>query len=149
MYRHVGRPVGAQHDAAAHHAADGALPIALAALSGARGAFYATAGRRARSLEEAAHEVRAPFPRGDPAGWAEETVEAFWARLGEATPGLAEAWAAGSRHEQDKGELCPVMREEKEKKLGWVSGTHLEHLECSWQPHIQGRGAKKRTQRAG
>ena len=25
----------------------------------------------------------------------------------------------------------------------------LEHLECSWQPHIQGRGAKKRTQRAG
>ena len=26
---------------------------------------------------------------------------------------------------------------------------HLEHLECSRQPHIQGRGAKKRTQRAG
>ena len=26
---------------------------------------------------------------------------------------------------------------------------HLEHLECSHQPHIQGRGAKKRTQRAG
>ena len=26
---------------------------------------------------------------------------------------------------------------------------YLEHLECSWQPHIQGRGAKKRTQRAG
>ena len=78
---------------------------ALAALSGARGAFYATAGRRARSLEEAAHEVRAPFPRGDPAGWGEETVEAFWARLGEATPGLVEAWAAGSRHEQVKGEL--------------------------------------------
>ena len=25
----------------------------------------------------------------------------------------------------------------------------LEHLECSRQPHIQGRGAKKRTQRAG
>ena len=25
----------------------------------------------------------------------------------------------------------------------------LEHLECSWQPHIQGQGAKKRTQRAG
>ena len=25
----------------------------------------------------------------------------------------------------------------------------LEHLECSWQPHIQGRGAKKHTQRAG
>jgi len=25
----------------------------------------------------------------------------------------------------------------------------LEHLECSYQPHIQGRGAKKRTQRAG
>ena len=26
---------------------------------------------------------------------------------------------------------------------------HLEHLECSHQPHTQGRGAKKRTQRAG
>ena len=26
---------------------------------------------------------------------------------------------------------------------------HLEHLECGDQPHIQGRGAKKRTQRAG
>ena len=26
---------------------------------------------------------------------------------------------------------------------------HLEHLECSHQPHIQGRGAKKHTQRAG
>ena len=25
----------------------------------------------------------------------------------------------------------------------------LEHLECSQQPHIQGRGAQKRTQRAG
>ena len=25
----------------------------------------------------------------------------------------------------------------------------LEHLECSHQPHIQGRGAQKRTQRAG
>ena len=24
---------------------------------------------------------------------------------------------------------------------------HLEHLECSHQPHIQGRGAQKRTQR--
>ena len=28
-------------------------------------------------------------------------------------------------------------------------GRSLEHLECSWQPHIQGRGAKERTQRAG
>ena len=27
--------------------------------------------------------------------------------------------------------------------------SYLEHLECSHQPHIQGRGAKKRTQRAG
>jgi len=25
----------------------------------------------------------------------------------------------------------------------------LEHLECSHQPHIQGRGAEERTQRAG
>ena len=28
-------------------------------------------------------------------------------------------------------------------------GLNLEHLECSHQPHIQGRGAEKRTQRAG
>ena len=26
---------------------------------------------------------------------------------------------------------------------------HLEHLECDYQPHMRGRGAKKRTQRAG
>ena len=33
----------------------------------------------------------------------------------------------------------------------WHSHSHLvlEHLECSRQPHIQGRGAEKRTQRAG
>jgi len=31
----------------------------------------------------------------------------------------------------------------------YVSIAHLEHLECSYQPHIQGRGAQKRTQRAG
>jgi len=30
-----------------------------------------------------------------------------------------------------------------------VCAPHLEHLECGHQPHIQGRGAKKRTQRAG
>ena len=30
-----------------------------------------------------------------------------------------------------------------------VASTHLEHLECSHLPHTQGRGAKKRTQRAG
>ena len=33
--------------------------------------------------------------------------------------------------------LCPVC------------AASLEHLECSHQPHIQGRGAQKRTQRAG
>ena len=32
---------------------------------------------------------------------------------------------------------------------GAESTEHLEHLECDYQPHIQGRGAKKRTQRAG
>ena len=26
---------------------------------------------------------------------------------------------------------------------------HLEHLECGQQPHVQDRGAKKRTQLAG
>jgi len=32
---------------------------------------------------------------------------------------------------------------------GRAARGHLEHLECSHQPHIQGWGAKKRTQRAG
>ena len=44
----------------------------------------------------------------------------------------------------------PAMAEE----LSWLENSqcseeHLEHLECSRQPHIQGRGAQKRTQRAG
>ena len=26
---------------------------------------------------------------------------------------------------------------------------NLEHLECDYQPHMRGRGAQKRTQRAG
>ena len=37
----------------------------------------------------------------------------------------------------------------RDSQLHWRSHSHLEHLECSRQPHIQGRGAKKRTQRAG
>ena len=39
----------------------------------------------------------------------------------------------------------------KSKRMNFPSTgylPHLEHLECSWQPHTQGRGAKKRSQRA-
>ena len=36
-----------------------------------------------------------------------------------------------------------------EGELARVNKVHLEHLECNYQPHIQGRGAQKRTQRAG
>ena len=36
------------------------------------------------------------------------------------------------------------------EQCSWQPHTQLlEHLECSHQPHIQGRGAEKRTQRAG
>ena len=49
--------------------------------------------------------------------------------------------------------LSCIAHAAKSKKwypLAAVSAAkHLEHLECSHQPHIQGRGAKKRTQRAG
>ena len=41
-------------------------------------------------------------------------------------------------------------RRQKWKKSSYLSKRkeHVEHLECSRQHHIQGRGAKKRTQRA-
>ena len=35
------------------------------------------------------------------------------------------------------------------RSSSYATYEHLEHLECSRQPHIQGRGAEKRTQRAG
>ena len=97
----------ALHDVAAHHAADGALPITLAALEGVTGgeaaadAFYSPSGSRARSLEDAAMRLDArQLRRGDPAAWGNETVEAFWQRLVEATPGLGDAWSAAAREGQ-------------------------------------------------
>ena len=98
---------GPLHDVAAHHAADGALPITLAALEGvtdgeaAADAFYSPSGSRARSLEDAAMRLDArQLRRGDPAAWGNETVEAFWQRLVEATPGLGDAWSAAAREGQ-------------------------------------------------
>jgi hypothetical protein len=52
------------HEAAAHHAADGALPITLAALGDVSG-FYTSGGKRARSLEEAAKLVDAKVHHHD------------------------------------------------------------------------------------
>ena len=48
----------------------------------------------------------------------------------------------------------PQARLVAARELVRVSGVpgcclDLEHLECSRQPHTQGRGAEKRTQRAG
>ena len=39
--------------------------------------------------------------------------------------------------------------EERRPTMTGLATRYLEHLECSYQPHIQGQGAKKRTQRAG
>jgi hypothetical protein len=94
----------ALHDAAAHHAADGALPISLAALEATPGSFYSPTESRAASLADAATRFDArQLGRRDPVGWDDATVEAFWRRVEEATPGLAEAW--GSPWErQDRGD---------------------------------------------
>ena len=84
----------------AHHAADGALPIALAALDSTAAAFYSPGGGKARSLADAAMRLEpAQIRRGDPAGFDDATVEAFWERLVEATPGLADAWGRGVKEE--------------------------------------------------
>ena len=45
--------------------------------------------------------------------------------------------------------VYPLARPRARRRRRWWRCVHLEHLECSHQPHIQGRGAKKRTQRAG
>lgn len=82
----------ALHDAAASHAADGALPLVRAALEGPDGSFYAPAPRPARLADAA---VQLEGVRGDPMAWDGESVEAFWQRLEEATPGLREAWEGG------------------------------------------------------
>ena len=64
-------------------------------------------------------------------------------------------WVGGAgataRHGEGVGRITHTGQREK-KCLGRTTGSptsNLEHLECSRQPHIQGRGAEKRTQRAG
>ena len=91
----------ALHDAAAHHAADGALPIVLATLDETAAAFYSpAAGGRANSLADAAMRLEPNrLRRGDPAAFPEKIVESFWQRLVEATPGLADAWDASKKDE--------------------------------------------------
>ena len=128
----------ALHDRAAHHAADGALPLARAALDGADGAIYAHTGGRAGSLSDATARLEPPrdAARGrrrdtralsgagrtlsmdDPAAWPEAVVEAFWARLAEATPGLDEAWdrwtaMAGGEQEEAEDEAEEEAEEER------------------------------------
>lgn len=76
------------------------MPIALAALDSAAAAFYSPGGGKARSLADAAMWLEpAQIRRGDPAGFDDATVEAFWERLVEATPGLADAWGRGVKEE--------------------------------------------------
>ena len=90
----------ALHDAAAHHAADGALPIVLATLDETSAAFYSPAGGRANSLADAAMRLEPNrLRRGDPAAFPEKIVESFWQRLVEATPGLGDAWDASKKDE--------------------------------------------------
>ena len=86
------RDTKAFHDRAAVHAADGALPLALAALSCRPNEMFDGEGLRATSLSAAAR-ARAPSPReGEPLSWAESEVERLWAKVERAT-GLA--WGKG------------------------------------------------------
>lgn len=88
----------ALHNQAGSHAADGALPLALAALAGEAGDFFAGHGVRARSVAEAAW--RQGSTRGDPMSWDVNAVDAFWRRLVQAIPGVAEVWAVSQRTEK-------------------------------------------------
>lgn len=65
------------HDRAGHHAADGALPMTLASLIGARNDFFCTEGNRASSLEQAAFKIR-PEGSSEPMLWDERVCDLFW-----------------------------------------------------------------------
>eukprot|EP00928_Gymnodinium_smaydae_P024980 TRINITY_DN20049_c0_g2_i3.p1 TRINITY_DN20049_c0_g2~~TRINITY_DN20049_c0_g2_i3.p1 ORF type:complete len:428 (+),score=41.57 TRINITY_DN20049_c0_g2_i3:178-1284(+) len=64
------------HDLAAHHAADGALPMVLACLLGQADDFFEGGGRNASSLSEAAFRIRPD--RRDPMCWPKHINDAFW-----------------------------------------------------------------------
>jgi len=71
------------HDRAAHHAADGALAMALASLEGAENDLIVGNGRNARSLAEAAVRIRPG--RDDPMSWPKKVNDLFWEKATEMT----------------------------------------------------------------
>ena len=67
-------------------------------------------------------------------------------------------WATGASFSVLSLALCSMSQYSccADRRAGCVVASrnsslerYLEHLECSYQPHIQGRGAEERTQRAG
>ena len=65
-------------------------------------------------------------------------------------PHLRSVWPMGRRERLIiEGSMHVCIRVKNSQALSTYSYLPLEHLECSHQPYIQGRGAKKRTQRAG
>lgn len=65
------------HDQAGHHAADGALPMTLAGLTGERNDFFCTNGNRSGSLAEAAFKT--PLRgRDEPMLWDTSVCDKFW-----------------------------------------------------------------------
>jgi len=82
LHRRGIKDTKAFHDAAAVHAADAALPMALAALEGHADALYVGDGPSATSLEAAAHRAGhllwQDVRRGDPMLWSEAEAERLW-----------------------------------------------------------------------
>jgi len=72
------------HDLAAHHAADGALPMVLASLVGRANEFFETRGRDAKSLADAAGICPKPTRR-DPMAWPKRINDVFWEKATEMT----------------------------------------------------------------
>ena len=73
------------HDKAAAHAADAALPLALAALEGAPDYLYVGEGGVASTLEAAAHRsgylLWGDIRRGDPMLWEDSDANRLWTQM--------------------------------------------------------------------
>ena len=81
--RGIAKDTKAYHDVAAWHAAYGALPLVLAALTAAPNQMFSGAGTRSRSLDEAARVEKPVRASGalDQMLWPAVTVEHFWQQL--------------------------------------------------------------------
>ena len=73
------------HDKAGAHAADAALPLALAALEGAPNALYVGEGGVSSTLEAAAHRsghlLWGDIRRGDPMLWEDTDANRLWTQM--------------------------------------------------------------------